>query len=94
MCEMQGRLHDVVADYLQIIIDACEQRNTAVVTKANTTRGEIKHLVRTLRNEHLRLMADEKIPPFVNAAFTSAHNSYVRVSDHALNVAESLAGIK
>ena len=94
MRNMQRRLHDVVADYLQMIVEACEQRNAAIVTKANTMRGEIKHLVRTLRNEHLQQMTDEKIPPFVNVAFMSALNSYVRVSDHALNVAESLAGIK
>jgi phosphate:Na+ symporter len=94
MREMQKRLHEVVASYLQMITEACEQRNAAIVTKANTMRGEIKHLVRTLRNEHLQLMTDERIPPFVNVAFTSTLNSYVRVSDHALNVAEALAGIK
>jgi phosphate:Na+ symporter len=94
MRKMQKRLHEVVAAYVQMIVEGCVQRNSAVVTKANTMRGEIKHLVRTLRNEHLQQMTDEKIPPFVNVAFTSALNSYVRVSDHALNVAEALAGTK
>jgi phosphate:Na+ symporter len=94
MRQMQKRLHDVVASYMHMITEACEQRNAAIVTKANTMRGEIKHLVRTLRNEHLQLMTDEKVPPFVNVAFTSTLNSYVRVSDHALNVAEALAGAK
>lgn len=94
MNRMLTELHEVVAGFVHMIVEACEQRNAAVVTKANTMRGEIKHLVRKLRNEHLQQMTDEKIPPCVNVAFTSALNSYVRVSDHALNVAESLAGIK
>ncbi|TWU23600.1 Na/Pi cotransporter family protein [Bythopirellula polymerisocia] len=94
MRQQLKHLHDTVAGYMQMVIDACIQRNSAVITKANTMRGEIKHLVRTLRKEHLQQMTDEKIEPYVNVAFTSALNSYVRVSDHTLNVAESLAGIK
>ena len=94
MREQLKGLHETVANYLQMVIDGCVHRNASVITKANTMRGEIKHLVRTLRNEHLQQMTDEKIEPFVNVAFTSALNSYVRVSDHTLNVAEALARIK
>ena len=94
MRQQLNKLHKTVAGYLQMVIDACIQRNAAVITKANTMRAEIKHLVRTLRKEHLEQMTDEKIAPYVNVAFTSALNSYVRVSDHTLNVAESLAAIK
>ncbi len=94
MSQHLKKLHATVSAYMQVVIEACIQRNSAVITKANTMRGEIKHLVRTLRKEHLQQMTDEKIAPFVNVAFTSALNSYVRVSDHTLNVAESLAAMK
>lgn len=94
MRKQLNQLHETVDRYLQMVIDACIQRNGEVITKANTMRAEIKHLVRTLRKEHLQQMTDEKIAPYVNVAFTSALNSYVRVSDHTLNVAESLAAVK
>jgi len=88
------KLHDTVENFVNLVYDACERRNPDIITKATTVRGEIKRQVRALRNEHLQLMTDERIEPFVNVSFTSTLNSYVRVSDHTLNIAEALAGTK
>ncbi len=87
-------LHDLVLNYLKLVTDSYDQRNPIVITKAHTVIGEIKNRARSLRDEHLRALTDKKIVPYVNVAFTSTLNSYVRVSDHTLNVAEALAGVK
>ncbi|MCH7752144.1 MAG: Na/Pi cotransporter family protein [Planctomycetes bacterium] len=87
-------LHDLVQNYLKLVTDGYDQRNPAVITKARTMIDEIKHRARSLRDKHLRALTDKKIVPYVNVAFTSTLNSYVRVSDHTLNVAEALAGVK
>ena len=87
-------LHDLVQNYLKLVTDGYDQRNPEVITKANTVIDEIKHLASSLRDKHLRALTDKKIEPHVNVAFTSTLNSYVRVSDHTLNVAEALAGVK
>lgn len=87
-------LHDLVQKYLKLVTDGYSQRNPEVITKALSMNDEIKHRVSTLRDNHLRALTDKKIEPYVNVAFTSTLNSYVRVSDHTLNVAEALAGVK
>ena len=87
-------LHIMVRDYVQMVTDGYEQRAAEVITKAKSNGSEINHRVRTLRDDHLRRLTDKKVEPHVNVAFTSTLNSYRRVSDHTLNVAESLAGVK
>ena len=92
--EQLRSLHDLVQNYLKLVTVGYAQRNPGVITKAHTVIGEIKHRVRSLRDKHLQALTDRKIEPYVNVAFTSTLNSYGRVSDHALNVAEALAGGK
>jgi phosphate:Na+ symporter len=87
-------LHIMVRDYVQMVTEGYEQRTPEVITKAKSNGSEINHRVRTLRDDHLRRLTDKKVEPHVNVAFTSTLNSYRRVSDHTLNVAESLAGMK
>jgi len=87
-------LHSLVQNYLKLVADGYTQRSPEVITKAHSINDEIKHRVRTLRDDHLRALTEKKIEPYVNVAFTSTLNSYVRVSDHTLNVAEALAGVK
>jgi phosphate:Na+ symporter len=89
-----SELHGRVQSYLELVTDGYTQRNPEVITKAHSMNDEIKHRVRTLRDNHLQALTDRKIEPYVNVAFTSTLNSYVRVSDHTLNVAEAVAGVK
>lgn len=88
------KLHSEVAAYLHLITDAYRNRQWDVITKANTMASGIKHHAKKLRKDHLEWLSHEKVEPFVNVAFTSTLNSYVRVRDHALNIAEALAGEK
>ncbi len=87
-------LHELVQHYLKLVTVGYAQRNPGIITKAHTVIGDIRHRVRSLRDKHLQALTDKKIEPHVNVAFTSTLNSYVRVSDHTLNVAEALAGSK
>jgi len=89
-----AELHSMVRDYVLMVSEGYQQRAGEVITKAKSVGSEINHRVRTLRDDHLQRLTDKKVEPHVNVAFTSTLNSYRRVSDHTLNVAESLAGVK
>jgi phosphate:Na+ symporter len=94
MRQQLADLHVMVRDYLRMVTAGYERRTPEVITKAKSVGSEINHRVRKLRDEHLQRLTDKKVQPNVNVAFTSTLNSYRRVSDHTLNVAESLAGVK
>jgi phosphate:Na+ symporter len=94
MRQQLAELHVMVGDYLQMVTKGYEMREAEIITKARTVGSEIDHRVRGLRDDHLQRLTDKKVEPHVNVAFTSTLNSYRRVSDHTLNVAESLAGMK
>ncbi len=94
MREQFAGLHKIVNSFLNLVIDGYRRRDAGVMTKANTSSSEINSLVKTLRDDHLRRLTEKKVEPHVNVAFTSTLNSYRRVSDHTLNVAESLSGVK
>ena len=95
--EIHGQLlelHRMVADYLKLISQGYESRQTEVITKAKSRGDAISHRVKELRGDLLGRMGQEDVSPSVSVAFTSQLNSYRRVRDHALNVAEALAGSK
>ena len=92
--EQLGDLHERVMQYVQLITDGYQQRQTDIITKAISQRSELSHLNKKLRNEHLDRLSDERIDPYVNVAFMATLNAYSRVTDHALNVAEAFAGVK
>ncbi len=88
------KLHDKVEGFLKFIVQSFKERQWNVMSEAQSRASEIKHLAKKLRKQHLEWLSHEKVEPFMNVAFTSTLNSYVRVRDHALNVAEALAGEK
>ena len=87
-------LHDQVADYVAMITRSYELRHREVITKANSLGDEISHRVKELRDTHMAGLSEVKIEPYVNVAYTAMLNSYQRVRDHGLNIAEALAGEK
>ena len=88
------KLHEMVDDYLQLVNRGVHDRHPEVITKANSMGAEVTRLAKTLRDDHLESLTEEKMPPFINLAYTSTLNSYRRVRDHAKNIAEALAGEK
>ncbi|MBT6157638.1 MAG: Na/Pi cotransporter family protein [Planctomycetaceae bacterium] len=88
------RLHEMVSAYLELVNSGMRDRQPEVITKANSMGAEVTHLVKKLRDEHLEALSEERMPPYINLAYTSTLNSYRRVRDHAKNIAEALAGEK
>jgi phosphate:Na+ symporter len=87
-------LHDEVVGYVDMVSTACWQNRGEVVTKAHSMGEGISHQVRRLRNQHLAEVAENHPAPLVTVIFTDMLNAYRRVKDHAMNVAEALAGEK
>ena len=87
-------LHDMVADYLALIGRGYEQRQPEVITKARSQGDAITHHVKELRSQFLAQMSEQKLDPQVVVAYNAQLNAYRRVREHALNVAEAIAGEK
>ena len=87
-------LHDACSAFLELISKGYEHGQPEVVTKAHSRGGEIKHMVKSLRDRHLDTVVEQEVAPHVNLAYTASLNSYHRVRDHAINIAEAYAGEK
>jgi len=87
-------LHDKVTEYVDLVSTGCRQNRGEVVSKARSLSEGISHRVRQLRNQHLANVAVQGPEPLVTVIYTDMLNAYRRVKDHALNVAEALAGEK
>jgi len=87
-------LHDEVVSYVDMVSTACRQNRGEVVTKAHSVGEGISHHIRRLRNQHLADVAETRPAPLVTVIYTDMLNAYRRVKDHAMNVAEALAGEK
>ena len=77
-----------------MITTAYEERNDDIVSKAHTRGDEITHRVRDLRSLCLQGVSDTHANSVLIVMFTDAINAYRRVKDHAMNVAECMAGEK
>ena len=87
-------LHDEVADYVTMINVGCQQQHPEIVSKAHTRGDGITHRIRELRAQHLAAVADNGAHPLTTTIYIDLLNGYRRVKDHAMNVAEALAGEK
>jgi len=87
-------LHDMVAEYLAMISRSYEQRESEVIALANSKGQAITRHAKELRHAFLTKMSDQKQDAQVVVAYNAQLNSYRRVREHALNIAEALAGVK
>jgi phosphate:Na+ symporter len=87
-------LHDEVSGYVRMITTAYEERNNDIVSKAHSQGAEITHRVRDLRSLCLQDVSGTHANSTLIVMFTDAINAYRRVKDHAMNVAECMAGEK
>lgn len=88
------QLHDTVADYTELITTALIERNSEILSKAHTQGDAITHRLRDLRDKHLARISEAQMGPLATSSYTDMLNAYRRVKDHALNIAEALAGEK
>ncbi len=87
-------LHDEVVGYVRMVDEACAENHPEVVSKAHTRGDGITHMIRDLRAAHLAEVAETRPDPLTTVIYIDMLNAYRRVKDHAMNVAEALAGEK
>ncbi|MEZ6044297.1 MAG: Na/Pi cotransporter family protein [Planctomycetaceae bacterium] len=88
------KLHDEVQAYVDFIVEAYRSKQHDILSKSQTQASLLKQHLKQLRKEHLEHLTQEKVEPFMNVAYMSTLNSYMRVRDHLINVAEAMAGEK
>ena len=87
-------LHDRVCDYVTFVNEAVREDNVNIISKAITRGDAITHLIKEYRSKHLERVGTEHTSPLKSLIFTDILNSYRRIKDHTLNIAEALAGEK
>jgi len=87
-------LHDLVDEYVRLVSDSVSSRRIEVLSKARIQGEAIDVYVKESRGRHLAQVGRESTNPRATLIFTDMLNSYRRVKDHVLNIAEALAGEK
>ncbi len=88
------QLHTMVKDYLIMINEAVEEEAGDILTRAQTKGASITHKIKQFRSEHLDRVSAGETSPLHSFIFTDILNSYRKIKDHALNIAETIAGEK
>ena len=87
-------LHGKVCDYIKMVNDAERNENMDVIGKAQTDSDAITRQMKEYRRQHLLRLSESKSSPLHSLVFTDMLNNYRRMKDHALNIAEVVAGEK
>jgi phosphate:Na+ symporter len=87
-------MHDRVADYLNMVGQALETEDRDVISRARSESHIIVSLFKQYRNEHLARINHERVTPAQTLILTDILQCYRKIKDHALNIAETIAGEK
>ncbi len=87
-------LHARVSEYIEFVNRGVKDDNQKILVKARTHGDAITHLIREYRSNHLERVEKGHTSPLKSLIITDIFTSYRRVKDHALNIAEVLAGEK
>jgi phosphate:Na+ symporter len=88
-------LHDRVAAYiLEVNQHVKDEQSKDILPRAMSEGAAISALMKEFRRQHLERLQNEEVSPFFSLAFTDILNYYRRMKDHALNIAEVIAGEK
>jgi len=89
-----SELHKSVANYFTLVNSAFQARNGDIISKARVQSKAITHQFREMRSRHLDRLEKARQSPLLSNVHSDILNSYRRVKDHILNVAEAMAGEK
>ncbi len=81
-------LHIKVGEYILSVCEAYKSDNRGIIATAVPDGDAIKFLYKDIRNTHLDRLAAGETNPVKTIAFIDILNSYRRIKDHLLNVAE------
>jgi len=87
-------LHDHVSEYVQMVSNAMKEDDLNTLNKTMSQGDAITHAMKEYREKHLQRMSAGTCTPFTSLVFTDMLTSYRKIKDHALNIAEALAGEK
>jgi phosphate:Na+ symporter len=87
-------LHNRVADYIALVADIVRQNKGDLLPKVRTQSDQITHFMKDARSMHLARLGTQEVTPVASLIFTDILNAYRRAKDHALNIAEAVAGEK
>jgi len=87
-------LHDEVSSYVDMISAGVKGERPEIISKAHTQGEAITHTIKELRATHLERVGEKMTTPLRSLIYADILNAYRRVKDHALNIAEALAGEK
>ncbi len=76
--------------YVTEIHEALVTSNPNVLNSTEASGKRIRDEVKGLRRKHLEELSAGETPPVVNMAFLATLNAYIRVRDHARNIAETI----
>ncbi|NNJ70241.1 MAG: Na/Pi cotransporter family protein, partial [Kiritimatiellales bacterium] len=87
-------LHDRVATYITRVNEYVKDETSGNLAWATSEGAAIGELMKESRREHLARLQKEEVSPLFSLAYTDMLNFYRRMKDHALNIAEVVAGDK
>jgi phosphate:Na+ symporter len=88
------KLHDRVAAYITKVNEYMKDESSDHLAWAITEGAAIAALMKETRRNHLERLQKEEVSPYFSLAYTDQLNFYRRMKDHALNIAEVVAGEK
>ncbi len=91
--ELLALLDDVSA-YVEMISIGVKGARPEILSKANTEGDAITFRIKELRSRHIERVGEKITTPLHSLIYADILNAYRRVKDHALNIAETLAGEK
>jgi len=87
-------LHDHITEYFKVINNSIRFRSKLDSSSVYAEGKSITHHFRELRTKHLQRLSGKKVDPLMSVSYMNMLNSYRRIRDHIMNVAEAIMGEK
>ncbi len=87
-------IHEMVTSFFKMVDNAIAERKSQIIPKVRSEANAITHCFREKRINHLQKISETKMDPLLSITYINMLNSYRRIRDHILNIAEALAGEK
>ncbi len=87
-------LHDRVTAYIVNVGEYVADESKDLLPRAQSEGAGIVEQMKASRREHFNRLQNEEVSPFFSLIYTDMLNYYRRMRDHALNIAEVVAGEK
>lgn len=83
-------LHDSVYEYFNFVKEAIKTENQNIAVEVDRKSREITDYFKELRGRHLIRMSEQKTDALLSTGYVDILNSYRKIKDHIVNIAEDL----